>query len=89
MIVGHAMGFMFTRIPYVFYELDQMKPGDEIRIETSGREYTYKVYDRLVVRPEDYWVTYPVPDKTVVSLQTCTPIPTFEKRLIVRAELVG
>jgi len=39
--------------------------------------------------PADYWVTYPVPGKTTVSLQTCTPIPTFENRLIVRGELVG
>lgn len=89
-IVGHALGYVFTKVPYVFYELDQMKPGDEIFLENlAGKKFTFRVYDRLVVRPEDYWVTYPVPDKTVVSLQTCTPIPSFEKRLIVRAERVG
>lgn len=88
-IVGHALGYVFTRVPYVFYELDQMKPGDEIFLKNpAGEEFTFRVYDRLVVRPEDYWVTYPVPDKTVVSLQTCTPIPSFEKRLIVRAEII-
>jgi sortase A len=26
--------------------------------------------------------------RDMVSLQTCTPIPTFEKRLVVRAERV-
>jgi sortase A len=26
---------------------------------------------------------------TVVSLQSCTPIPTFENRLVVRGELVS
>jgi sortase A len=88
-IVGHALGYVFTKTPYVFYELDKMKPGDEITIENrSGEGYTFRVYDRLVVRPEDYWVTYPVPDKTIVSLQTCTPIPSFEKRLIGRAERI-
>ena len=88
-IVGHALGYVFTKVPYVFYELDQMEPGDEIVLENlAGKEFTFRVYDRLVVRPEDYWVTYPVPDKTIVSLQTCTPIPSFEKRLIIRAELV-
>ncbi|MDQ3386988.1 MAG: sortase, partial [Actinomycetota bacterium] len=56
---------------------------------TSGEEYTFRVYDYLTVRPADYWVTYPVEGKTIISLQTCTPIPSFENRLIVRAELVN
>ena len=88
-IVGHRLGFMRTKIPYVFYELDKLKPGDEVFLEDGrGKKYTFRVYDLLTVRPEDFWVTRPVPGKTIVSLQTCVPIPTFEKRLIVRAELV-
>ncbi len=87
-IVGHALGFLFTKTPYVFYELDQLEPGDEIVVkDKQDKEYTFKVYDTLTVKPEDYWVTYRVPGKTVISLQTCTPIPTFENRLIVRGEL--
>ena len=87
-IVGHALGYLFTKTTYVFYQLDQLKPGDGIVVkDKQDKEYTFKVYDTLTVRPEDYWVTYPVPDKTVISLQTCTPIPTFENRLIVRGEL--
>ena len=67
-----------------------MKPGDELTLrDYTGETYTFRVYDRPTVRPEDYWVTYPVPGKPVVSLQTCDPIPTFENRFIVRAELVG
>lgn len=89
-VVGHALGYMRTKIPYAFYELDTMKPGDEIIVKNlAGKEFTFKVYDLLTVRPEDYWVTYPIPDKTVISLQTCTPIPAFDKRLIVRGELVS
>jgi sortase A len=87
-IVGHALGYLWTRTTYVFYQLDQLKPGDEILIkDQQDKTYTFKVYDRMTVRPEDYWITYPVPDKTIVSLQSCTPIPTFENRLIVRGEL--
>jgi sortase A len=90
-IVGHALGFMRTRVPYVFYDLDKMRPGDEIVIkDPSGKAYTFRVYDYMTVRPEDVWVTYPVEDgRTTLSLQSCTPIPTFKNRLIVRAELVG
>jgi len=89
-ISGHALGFPRTRVPYAFYKLDRMRPGDEILIDDSeGRRYTFRVYDRLTVEPDDYWVTYPVEGMTVVSLQSCTPIPTFEYRLVIRGELVS
>jgi sortase A len=89
-ITGHALGFPRTRVPYVFYKLNKMKPGDEIFVEDKeGQEYTFRVYDLMTVEPNDYWTTYPVEGKTVVSLQSCTPIPTFEDRLIVRGELVS
>jgi sortase A len=88
-IVGHALGYPSTRVRFVFRHLEKMKPGDEITLNSGGEQYTFRVYDRLTVRPEDYWVTYPVTGKTVISLQSCTPYPTFENRIVVRGELVG
>ena len=89
-ITGHALGFPWTRVPYAFYKLDKMKPGDEIFVEDNeGQRYTFVVYDIMTVEPGDYWVTYPVEGSTVISLQSCTPIPSFEHRLIVRGELVS
>jgi sortase A len=89
-ITGHALGFPWTRVPYAFYKLDKMRPGDEIFVEDKdGQRYTFAVYDTMTVEPGDYWVTYPVEGTTVISLQSCTPIPTFEHRLIVRGELVS
>ena len=89
-IAGHALGFPWTRVPYAFYKLDKMRPGDKIFVEDQeGRRYTFIVYDLLTVEPGDYWVTYPVEGMTVISLQSCTPIPTFEHRLVVRGELVS
>jgi sortase A len=40
------------------------------------------------VGPEDDWVTGRVKGRDLLTLQTCTPIPTFHKRLIVRAERI-
>jgi sortase A len=89
-ITGHALGFPRTRVPYAFYKLNKMKVGDAIFVEDKeGQEYTFRVYDLMTVEPNDYWATYPVEGKTVISLQSCTPIPTFENRLIVRGELVS
>ena len=89
-IAGHALGYPWTRVPRAFYGLEKLMPGDEILLKSAGgRTYTFRVYDRITVEPDDTWVTHPVEGKTVVSLQTCTPIPTFENRLIVRGELVS
>jgi sortase A len=89
-ITGHALGFPWTRVPYAFYKLDKMRPGDEMFVDDKeGQRYTFVVYDTMTVEPGDYWVTYPVEGSTVISLQSCTPIPTFEHRLIVRGELVS
>lgn len=88
-IVGHALGYPSTRVRFIFRHLEKMKPGDEITLTSAGKRYTFRVYDRLTVRPEDYWVTHPVPGKTVVSLQSCTPYPTFENRIVVRGELMS
>ena len=48
-------------MPYVFYKLNKMKPGDEIFVEDKeGQEYTFRVYDLMTVEPNDYWTTNPV-----------------------------
>jgi sortase A len=88
-IAGHALGFPWTRVPRAFHHLDMLAPGDMIFLKSAdGRRYAFEVYDRMTVEPDDTWVTYPVEGKTTVSLQSCTPVPTFEHRLIVRGELV-
>ena len=89
-IAGHALGYPWTRVPRAFHGLEELMPGDGIFLQSAdGRTYTFRVYDRITVEPDDTWVTLPVEGKTIVSLQTCTPIPTFENRLIVRGELVS
>jgi sortase A len=46
------------------------------------------VIESFEVAPFDRWVTGRVRGRDLLTLQTCTPIPTFEKRLIVRAERI-
>ena len=89
-IVGHAIGYPGGRVPEAFRHLADLHDGDRVTLrDADGGKYRYRVYERLVVDPTDIWVTEPVEDKdNIVSLQTCYPEPTFEKRLIVRAELI-
>ena len=89
-IVGHAIGYPGGRVPEAFRHLADLRDGDRVTLrDADGEKYRYRVYKRLVVDPTDVWVTEPVEGKdNIVSLQTCYPEPTFEKRLIVRAELI-
>ncbi len=60
-----------------------------ILTNADGTRYTHRVFRSFVVGPSDYRDTFPVLGKNIVSLQTCTPIPTFEERLVVQAELMN
>ena len=87
-IAGHRIGFEGEASHLVFYDLDALENGDEVILtDADGTRYTYTVFRNFVVGPSDTYVMGPVPGKNIVSLQTCTPIPTFEQRLVVQAEL--
>ena len=88
-IAGHRIGYEGEASHLVFYDLDSLQEGDEVILtDAEDTRYTYRVFRSYVVGPSDYHVTFPIPGKNVVSLQTCTPVPTFEERLVVQAELV-
>ena len=88
-IEGHRLGWPGTGSHLVFYRLGALSNGDEITLrDRDGRRYNYRVIDTFLVNPDDSWVTGRVRGRDLLTLQTCTPIPTFEKRLIVRAERI-
>src|SRR5215203_5558993 len=86
-IAGHRIGFPGTDSNLAFYDLEDLKKGDKIYLEDAeGREYTYKVFRKLIVEPTDLYVLDPIKGKNIVSLQTCT-LPDYTKRVIYRAML--
>jgi len=88
-LAGHRMGFRGTWSRMIFYNLDELKKGDEVVLkDRAGTSYRYRVSEVFVVDPTDSWVMGQVRGRDMVTLQTCTPYPTFEKRLIVRADRV-
>ena len=73
----------------VFYHLNRLKEGDEVLLkDREGKVYRYRVSEVMEVNPDDVWVMGQVVGRDMVTLQTCTPIPTFDKRLIVRADRI-
>jgi sortase A len=88
-IEGHRIGWPGTGSHLVFYHLNKLSSGDEVVLKNrDGENYRYRVSDVLKVDPDDVWVMGEIVGRDMVTLQTCTPIPTYEKRLIVRAERV-
>ena len=86
---GHRMGFRGTWSRMIFYNLDKLKRGDEVVLkDRAGNSYRYRVSEVFITDPKDVWVMGQVRGRDMVTLQTCTPYPTFEKRLIVRADRV-
>ena len=70
-----------------FFDLDQLKPGDRIEIETAIGTHLYVVRDSFVVKPTDIWVTEDR-EGGWLTLTTCNPKFSARERLIITAELV-
>jgi sortase A len=88
-LAGHRMGYRGTWSRMLFYNLHKLKRGDEVLLkDRAGTSYRYRVSEVFVVDPTDSWVMGQVRGRDMVTLQTCTPYPTFQKRLIVRADRV-
>jgi sortase A len=88
-LAGHRMGYRGTWSRMIFYNLDELGAGDRVVLkDRSGNSYEYEVSEVFLADPDDSWVMGQVRGRDMVTLQTCTPIPTFEKRLIVRADRI-
>jgi hypothetical protein len=71
------------------YNLDKLKTGEEVLLkDRAGNSYRYHVTEVFITDPKDVWVMGQVRGTDMVTLQTCTPYPTFQKRVIVRADRV-
>ncbi|WP_409496725.1 class E sortase [Amycolatopsis sp. cmx-11-12] len=82
------------RTPGVFWDLEDMRPGDVITVEDRTSRYVYRVTHSEVVSPDDGDALAPVPDRpgakpTVASLvlTTCNPKWDNYQRLVVESTL--
>jgi sortase A len=83
-IAGHR-----TTYGKPFHNLDLLKPGDEIILETPIGQCTYKVAKApFPVSPTDTSVVAPSSDG-LLTLTTCHPKGSARQRLVVRATLQG
>jgi LPXTG-site transpeptidase (sortase) family protein len=80
-------GLQMVRNNSVFYLLGELKNGDPIFITYNEKLYLYKVYDQKVVSASEVqYLNYKEEGKEILILQTCWPLGTDWKRLLIFAE---
>ena len=88
-IAGHRLGYPSTDSFLAFWDLNNVKKGDEVYVKDAmGRSYTYRVFKESIVGPDDTFVTQTQKGRNIITLQTCT-LPDYSERLIIQAEKVA
>lgn len=90
-LAGHSSNDFFDNGQYkfIFVQLEKLTTGDMIYANYEGKRYTYSVTKKEVVHPSEVSkLTIPT-DKPTMTLITCVPIGTADKRLLVTAEQVS
>jgi LPXTG-site transpeptidase (sortase) family protein len=82
-IAGHRTTYL-----HPFWNLDQLKAGDRIRLITEYGSFDYRVTHSRVVRPSAGWVLRSTARPTLV-LTACTPRFSAAQRLVVFADRVA
>ena len=85
-IAGHR-----TTYGQPFRNIDRLQAGDDIIVTTLSGTYIYVVTGQKIVDPGDYAQVIPTldPTKATLTLTSCDPPFTAERRIVVSAELDG
>ena len=70
----------------LFTNLDKLAVGDVFIINTVGETFTYRVFEILIVEPEDISALAIEEGRDLCTLVTCTPFGVNTHRLLVRGE---
>lgn len=85
-IFGHSSSISGTgKYSKIFARLDELKEGDQIKIFYQDKEFTYKVTEKKIVEATDLSVLEQT-KKEKLTLMTCWPVGTKDKRLIIIAD---
>lgn len=87
-VFAHSTGnpIEVTNYNTIFLRLNELKSGDEIIITKDSKNYEYIVREKKIVWPNE--VKYLKENKDQLILQTCWPIGTSLKRLLIFAKPV-
>jgi sortase A len=90
-IVGHSSNNIFNKGKYkfAFVLLSRLEPGDTFYLQKGGKRYTYEVYQKKIVKPNDVSVLQPSDRPATATLITCDPPGTSINRLVITGEQIS
>ena len=74
---------------FVFAQNEKLVKGDIIYMNYNGKRYTYKITSTEVVMPTEVSKVQINTDKPMLTLVSCVPLGTAEKRLLIFAEQIS
>jgi len=84
-IFGHSSSVVVPgELGKIFAKINDLEKGDKVKIYFREKEYLYDVSEKYIVEKTDTSVLKKT-DKQTLTLMTCWPLGTNDKRLIVRA----
>lgn len=90
-IVGHSSNNIFNsgKYKFAFVLLSRLENGDTFYLHKDGKRYTYQIYRKEVVPPDNISVLGPQDKPATATLITCDPPGTSISRLVVVGEQVS
>lgn len=90
-LFAHSTNYWWNVSSYnaVFYLLGKLIKGDDINIFYKGERFVYRVVDSKIVDPSEVEYITRKTNKEFLTLQTCWPLGTTFKRLLVFAVRVA
>lgn len=74
-----------NRYNSVFYLLYKLEVGDDIYLTNNNELFTYKVMEKQTIEPEEIEYISNRGDKNELTLMTCWPPGTTNRRLLIKA----
>ena len=72
----------------MFREIEKLEPGDEVIVRNLWGSLSYKVESCIVIEPEEIEKILIQEGRDMITLLTCHPYPTNEKRYVVYCERI-
>lgn len=90
-IVGHSSNNILNsgKYKFAFVLLNNLEVGDTFSLTKGGKRYTYRIYEKKIVKPTDLSVLGNNDKTATATLITCDPPGTSINRLIVVGEQIS
>lgn len=85
-IFGHSSVVDGGLYDEIFSRIDELEIGDHIRIFYEEEEYQYTIFEKKVIAENNLSVLRPTEEEQL-TVMTCWPIGSNEKRIVVKARL--